>query len=618
MAENICVCLNGRPTCETVLIDNSDGTYNVQLGLLDAAGDPITEGHFFLSLKDSNGDNIFTNRYDIGDDINRPTETNYPGGLDQWYIDNAAYLTGTATAGDSVFFDQNNWLAQNPGFSDLKMCIRVVHPRCGENIAGEQEVCFSSSTGGDVTAPSVPLNLIPTACDDNSISIQFDNSTDDVQVDYYNVYLDGVLFTQVFEPSNTTTITGLNPGQSYDISVSAVDTSGNESAQSPVINKTTTGGVIFTNPIARIFDQGGDFINGPLQMSVDLRESDDATPLQNGDTVEFKIYDATSITLLEVLTGVVGDDISNFSSSSLDASLNTSFTSYMSGTITDGGFINFNKPSWATDNNRTYSDGSFNGSSWDSAATIVQLIICATSSNSGLQNVNPDNDASFMRAVNQIEANIFGDINTAAIGLDLYNVYDGGQEEFKYNETTLFEVRENGTLISNGVIPNDFNNTWGDYQQTFVSGALNTGSEYTFNADFDNQMSAESNMCIDSANSSLGTYFVNNRKLGNGEIYDTMQPFSEDNLPSIAFQDFILRGAHFIDTANSEMPDVDVYVDGVLLNNTFVQSDGNVEWESVPLDTIGVRKRVRFETVNLVSSPSQKYFEFDVELNYIW
>jgi hypothetical protein len=51
-------------------------------------------------------------------------------------------------------------------------------------------------------------------------------------VDHYNVYLDDVLIVSIPHPLTTDSIHGLPPGSLHLVQVSAVDTSGNESARS--------------------------------------------------------------------------------------------------------------------------------------------------------------------------------------------------------------------------------------------------------------------------------------------------------------------------------------------------------------------------------------------------
>lgn len=91
----------------------------------------------------------------------------------------------------------------------------------------------------DVTAPSVPLNLRTTLIGTTAIGIEWDASTDDVGVDVYRVYVDGVFNQNVSHPTTTANISGLVTGTEYTITVSARDAAFNESAKStPLIVST--------------------------------------------------------------------------------------------------------------------------------------------------------------------------------------------------------------------------------------------------------------------------------------------------------------------------------------------------------------------------------------------
>ncbi len=91
--------------------------------------------------------------------------------------------------------------------------------------------------GSDHEAPSVPQNVSAVSAGETAISLSWDSSTDNVEVAGYYIYRDG---SQI---SSTTGLsyndTGLNPGTSYSYTVSAFDSSGNESAKSTPTLATT-------------------------------------------------------------------------------------------------------------------------------------------------------------------------------------------------------------------------------------------------------------------------------------------------------------------------------------------------------------------------------------------
>ncbi len=88
----------------------------------------------------------------------------------------------------------------------------------------------------DTTAPSVPTNLQATGVAWDKIQLTWNTSTDNVAVDRYKVYRNGV---EVTTPKAANTIftgsfvdSGLTANDSYTYTVSAIDYAGNESAQS--------------------------------------------------------------------------------------------------------------------------------------------------------------------------------------------------------------------------------------------------------------------------------------------------------------------------------------------------------------------------------------------------
>ncbi|WP_418649319.1 GEVED domain-containing protein [Tenacibaculum aestuariivivum] len=89
----------------------------------------------------------------------------------------------------------------------------------------------------DTTAPSVPTNLSASKVTQTTLTLNWSVSTDNVGVTGYEVY-EGA--TKIGATANTTiAITGLTANTSYSYSVKAIDTSGNESASSNVLNITT-------------------------------------------------------------------------------------------------------------------------------------------------------------------------------------------------------------------------------------------------------------------------------------------------------------------------------------------------------------------------------------------
>src|ERR1035437_8390472 len=99
----------------------------------------------------------------------------------------------------------------------------------------------------DTTLPTIPTGLTATAISTSQIDLSWTASTDNVAVAGYNIYRDAVLVTNVV--GTTYSDIGLSPATTYTYTVSAVDTSANESGQSSPASATT-----FSLPAPPIYD----------------------------------------------------------------------------------------------------------------------------------------------------------------------------------------------------------------------------------------------------------------------------------------------------------------------------------------------------------------------------
>lgn len=116
-----------------------------------------------------------------------------------------------------------------------------------ESTFGEVATGFSESTNYrvsagflqsvDTTAPSVPTSLTATAVSSSAINLSWTASTDNVSVLAYRVYRDNNFIAT--SSSTSYSDTGLTASTLYAYTVSAVDTSLNESAQSATSSATT-------------------------------------------------------------------------------------------------------------------------------------------------------------------------------------------------------------------------------------------------------------------------------------------------------------------------------------------------------------------------------------------
>ena len=92
----------------------------------------------------------------------------------------------------------------------------------------------------DNQAPSDPTNLMASNPSDNSIDLSWTASTDNVAIDSYDIYVDGVFSYNTGNTNTTTTVTGLLANTNYCFTVKAKDTSSNESNFSNQDCETTT------------------------------------------------------------------------------------------------------------------------------------------------------------------------------------------------------------------------------------------------------------------------------------------------------------------------------------------------------------------------------------------
>ncbi|MER6507360.1 glycosyl hydrolase family 18 protein [Nonomuraea sp. NPDC001636] len=113
----------------------------------------------------------------------------------------------------------------------------------GNRSANSNQITATTTGGGggdDKTPPTVPGSLRSTGVSNNSVSLAWNASTDNVAVTGYEIYRGGTLVTTV--TGTTYNDTGLSANTSYNYTVRARDAAGNRSADSNQITATTTGG----------------------------------------------------------------------------------------------------------------------------------------------------------------------------------------------------------------------------------------------------------------------------------------------------------------------------------------------------------------------------------------
>ncbi|SDH05060.1 glycosyl hydrolase family 18 protein [Nonomuraea jiangxiensis] len=158
----------------------------------------------------------------------------------------AAPAQATASAGAAAFAA---WAPWTPYTAGTRVTYNGVEYECLQNHTSQPgweppnvPALWRPATGGgtDTTAPSVPGNLRSTGVTNNSVSLAWDVSTDNVGVTGYEVYRAGTLVTTV--TGTTYTDTGRTANTSYTYTVRARDAAGNRSANSNTVTATTTGG----------------------------------------------------------------------------------------------------------------------------------------------------------------------------------------------------------------------------------------------------------------------------------------------------------------------------------------------------------------------------------------
>ncbi|NRA39588.1 MAG: DUF5060 domain-containing protein, partial [Planctomycetes bacterium] len=144
-------------------------------------------------------------------------------------------VTGLPTDGSTIYVTMYNFIDGNyTNYSEVML------------------ICANGSGGGsDTEAPSQPQSLTTNVLSDSQIDLTWNASTDNVAVSSYNIYRDGSLVTSVSGSSFSDA--GLTASTTYSYQVSAVDSSGNESALSVAAQDTTQappsgGDPIFTSP----------------------------------------------------------------------------------------------------------------------------------------------------------------------------------------------------------------------------------------------------------------------------------------------------------------------------------------------------------------------------------
>ena len=100
-----------------------------------------------------------------------------------------------------------------------------------------QSNTVSGTTLIDTQAPTEATNLAVTSVGTNSIAIQWNAGTDNIEVAGYNIFVNGALYGST--TSTSTNVANLDPNTAYSIYVVTKDAAGNVSPQSNTVTATT-------------------------------------------------------------------------------------------------------------------------------------------------------------------------------------------------------------------------------------------------------------------------------------------------------------------------------------------------------------------------------------------
>lgn len=186
---------------------------NGPTGLPDAAGGLLALGASKTTMQVDWSDNPAPANNETGFEVYRASKSGGP------YV-----LIGKTDADIVSFTDQG----LNPNTSYYYV-IRAVNNNGASAISTEA----TGKTQVDDSAPTAPQNLVITSSNQNSISLQWNESSDDVGVDKYDIFVDGQ--KSYTTNSNYFTVPNLNAFQTYNFQVRARDAAGNLSPLSSQI-----------------------------------------------------------------------------------------------------------------------------------------------------------------------------------------------------------------------------------------------------------------------------------------------------------------------------------------------------------------------------------------------
>ena len=375
---------------------------------------------------------------------------------------------------------------------------------------------------------------------------------------------------------------------------------------------------VVPTPFARLENKtwiGG--TGGVFSFDFDLKQSDDLTPLPIGSPVQITLRDG--ITVIESISGFIGNSISTFTPVSGFPTPTSSFVNWSSGTVNDGGTVQFSKRQWADANSLNYNSGTLSGGNWNSAAVYLNIEVKATDLSTGQTSSNLDNNINIDRVVNLIEGSLYTQYTISGGGQDLiYSVTDNDGFTLGYAVPNGYEKYKNGTLLTSTLPPlTPGNFSWGSRYLAYDT-RNDTNGYMLQNLSFSNGMNATNQIYVASpANAQASIAY--DRMISGTQIANTFVQKPETDVSSTVIQR-AMRNSDNI-TPTGPLGPVDIYINGVFDKSVVLSSTGvnssEATWFNLDMLSVGQRNTVRFETT-MTASNYNIFNEFQIELNYVY
>jgi GH35 family endo-1,4-beta-xylanase/chitodextrinase len=133
----------------------------------------------------------------------------------------------------------------------------------GNRSGNGPQVTVKTAAAQDYAAPSWPESRMLTysSLGDRTVTLQWTQASDNIEVTAYKVYKDGAVVTSVYGDQQSYTVTGLEANHTYHFRVEAGDAAGNWSVTGPAITVRTSPGLVRTQHI--LYPSDDAFIQAP-------------------------------------------------------------------------------------------------------------------------------------------------------------------------------------------------------------------------------------------------------------------------------------------------------------------------------------------------------------------